>query len=648
MAPVDAATLQPHAATISALCENYFAHRFDLLGSGWVQVRYGMSCAGIETIRFPPHAAVSPDREGAWLESRLNRANLAQARRLWRLVSPDYAPIDWQIDFKSGYRWSESVPSRRCAFGRVPGADVKVPWELARLQHLPHLAHGYRLAAAGESGFRPAQCYAREFMDQALDFMATNPPRFGINWWSAMDVAIRVANLVVAHDVFMCGGASFPEAFEHALARSVREHAAHIWAHLSWHPVHRGNHYLCELAGLAFATAYLPGDGETEHWLDSACRGVVAEAKAQFHDDGGSMEASTGYHRLSAETIVYAGALMRATSREPDSDFFLRVAGFAGFIAGTARPDGLAPQVGDQDSGRFFKMVPLHAALDAREARRRYRNLESYVGLGDGERFPDEELRDHRHVIAAAAALVAPTPAWPVSWDLERALVASMAGKAPMVVRLPEATRAFGDRRHGEALLERLSRLPQSQRARYVFPFGEEHRSSAAYPHFGLFVIRGGDSYVCVRCGPVGNQGLGAHAHNDALSLELVTQGRDVVVDPGSYVYTPLPAERNRYRSVRAHFAPLVGRREPGDLQRGVFALGDEARPRCVFFDADGFLGQHRGYGRLVHRSLRFDGDCLVVEDFSEGDALEPIAQPSPERPHRPLLISPKYGAQLR
>src|SRR4051812_11482251 len=30
----------------------YLQHRFDLLGSGWVRVEHGMSCAGLEGIRF--------------------------------------------------------------------------------------------------------------------------------------------------------------------------------------------------------------------------------------------------------------------------------------------------------------------------------------------------------------------------------------------------------------------------------------------------------------------------------------------------------------------------------------------------------------------------------------------------------------------
>jgi len=111
---------------------------------------------------------------------------------VWARVDPGYAPIDWQLDFKSGHRWREDAWHLDIAFGDRPGVDVKVPWELARMQHLPQLAWAYGLAAAGAPGFEPAQRYAREVRNQVLDFIACNPPGYGVNWRCTMDVAIRV------------------------------------------------------------------------------------------------------------------------------------------------------------------------------------------------------------------------------------------------------------------------------------------------------------------------------------------------------------------------------------------------------------------------------------------------------------------------
>jgi 2-polyprenyl-3-methyl-5-hydroxy-6-metoxy-1,4-benzoquinol methylase len=578
------------AEQMHGLAAQYLEHRFDLLGSGWTQVAHGKACRGLHGIRFPAGPVVQPNAAGDWLAGRINAANLSESRRLWRMVSPGYRPIDWQLDFKSGFRWSESVPAQRIRFGDVLGADVKVPWELGRLQHLPHLAQAYALERK--------EAYLREFRDQALDFIACNPPRFGVQWASSMDVAIRAANLLVARDLFLDAGAPFDAGFEAVLERSIREHAAFVAAMLDWHPRYRGNHYLCGVAGLVFAASYLRFAPDRRRALAK----LQTEAQRQFLPDGGSFEASTGYHRLSGEALLQASLL--AADELPSTHFDL-LARIAGFAAETARPDGLSPQIGDQDSGRFLKLPVRCHALTVREAKARYANLEGYAELPEDAWYWDEELRDHSPL-------------------------ARVARSAPENVLMGELD---------DALISRLRALPVDNQCRYEFQFGAAQRSASAFPDFGLYVIRAGRSYVCIRCGPIGLNGRGAHAHNDALSIELVSEGMDVVCDPGSYLYTPLPAQRDRYRSVGAHFAPRMAGREPASLGPGLFRLGDEAQARCLYFDADGFLGMHRGYGAPVYRQLSFVDQTLVIEDFSEAGALAPF---------QPVPLSPKYGAVLR
>ena len=45
-------------------------HRFDLLGSGWLKVEYGMTSPGVEGNRYPPGRPVVADPDGRWLEQR--------------------------------------------------------------------------------------------------------------------------------------------------------------------------------------------------------------------------------------------------------------------------------------------------------------------------------------------------------------------------------------------------------------------------------------------------------------------------------------------------------------------------------------------------------------------------------------------------
>ena len=63
------------AAVLPELCGRYIEHRFDLLGSGWVKVAYGMTAAGLEGHRLS--AASRPriaDRDGNWLARTVTRS----------------------------------------------------------------------------------------------------------------------------------------------------------------------------------------------------------------------------------------------------------------------------------------------------------------------------------------------------------------------------------------------------------------------------------------------------------------------------------------------------------------------------------------------------------------------------------------------
>jgi hypothetical protein len=210
------------------------AHRFD--SSARCAVRGTIWVEGYRYDRAAPNRDKEP--------MRAHHQPIGRVTRIWQLVESEYTPIDWHLDFKSGYRWSESCWYRRIRYSHLPGVDVKVPWELARMQHLVQFAWAYGLAAAGEPDFASPDRYMSEFRNQILDFIATNPPRFGVNWNCTMDVAIRAANWLIAYDLFRAGGAVFDEAFEAELRRSVYQHGQHIVANLEWQRDWRSNHYL--------------------------------------------------------------------------------------------------------------------------------------------------------------------------------------------------------------------------------------------------------------------------------------------------------------------------------------------------------------------------------------------------------------------
>lgn len=659
----------------SALC---LEHRFDLLGSGWVQVRHGMTCRGLEGHRFAG-AEAGPVRG-------LNRANRGAARRVRRLLPPAYRPIDWHLDFKSGYRWPERLWYRDVAYGQVPGADVKVPWELSRMQHLAVLPWAFALARDGIPGFLPARAYAGEFRSQVLDFIAANPPRYGVAWACTMDTAIRAANWLAVRDLLLAAGAAFDPAFEALFADSVSAHARHIVANLEWSVELRGNHYLADLCGLLFAAAYLPRSPLVDAWLAFAVRELVAEVGLQFHADGSTFEASTGYHRLAGEMVLWTTALVLglpagkiAALREydhrlqpqppglapapvplyprpgsgPNSPFppwyFERLERLAAFTLEVADPAGRVPPIGDFDSGRFLKLWPAFRAEPAGLLRRRWANLEGIVDLPDDATYWREDHMDHRHLPAAASGLFdrADFRGAGDNGNPEAFLIGALAGGAlpagapitPAGAAPQAAEPAWGTEPPADALSLEIP-----------LPGGDlrEGLLLRAWPGFGLYLFRSRRLHLLVRCGPVGQRGNGGHAHLDQLGLVLTVDGRAIVGDPGSFVYTPLPALRNQYRSVQAHFAPRAADgREPGRYGPGLFCLPDGTRAVCLHFGPDGFLGEHHGFGVPVTRRVEILADRLRVTDWGRGLALLAPALPPPGQ-FCDVAFSPGYGWRER
>ena len=662
-----------------ALVEHVCNHRFNLLGSGWIQVFHGTDCRGVEGHRYKPGPAVRPDPRGVWLQERINRKNLDEAQRIWALVDPGYTPIDWQLDFKSGYRWPEKTWYQDIAYAYGPGVDIKVPWELARLQHLPWF--GLAQALTVQSG-SASPVYAREFRNQTLDFIAANPPGFGVNWRCTMDVAIRAANMLLAHDLFLAGEAVFDDEFDVVFRRSIQEHGRHIVANLEWHEELHGNHYLANIAGLAFVAAYLPRSAETDAWLAFSVQELVREVGHQFGADGANFEASVCYHRLSAEMVLFATAILSnlpqdkrealvsydpsllrvrpplepppvplytatgSDRRTPFPEWYWeRLEKMAEFTMHLTRPDGLATQFGDNDSGRFFKLGSAMRELTPDEMPSGNLNLMGHD--------LDEVDLDHRHLVAGVNVFFnRKDMAAFASRDIGADLIAGLAGGIQIVsyrgtsAEPASKTVRTGSDKDWSALQRRLSVLLQGSCRTTVFPAAglDLHNGLElfGYPDFGAYVFRSPRLFLALRCGSIGQGGIGGHAHLDQLTMELVIDGQTLIADPGTYLYTPLPARRNAYRSARAHFVPRLPGREPGDLSRNLFQLAGAGDGECLYFGARGFAGRHFGYGEAIYRLVAIEADRVVVKDFAESGAV--LEDPTPEK----LPFSPGYGKLRR
>lgn len=90
---------------------------------------------------------------------------------------------------------------------------------------------------------------------------------------------------------------------------------------------------------------------------------------------------------------------------------------------------------------------------------------------------------------------------------------------------------------------------------------------------FGLSVIRTKKYHITLRHHTYSAMQPSGHFHNDTGSITLVIDGIPVIVDPGSFVYTPSAEWRNHFRSVGVHNTCGLEGVEPASLQEYLFGL---------------------------------------------------------------------------
>lgn len=654
--------LHPSVENLRIAAGYILEHRFDLLGSGRAQVRHGMTCPGLAGYSYPAGPGVATDTDGNWLSERVSAPNLPFSRRIWRLIDDQYVPIDWHLDFKSGYRWSETTWYKRIRYGTTPGVDVKVPWELSRMQHLPQLALSAGLAMNEAPGFASPQAYAREFRNQVLDFVATNPPRFGVNWKFSMDVAIRAANLLVAYDLFQTAKVSFDNNFEEIFCRSIYEHGRHVIRNLEWTKEIALNHYTGNIAGLLFAAAYLPRSSETDSWLAFAVQELQNIVQQQFLADGSHCEDSTAYHCLCTEMVVYATALILGLPPDklqalreynhrhhcgrpalkpsplpmypsaggqrhtpfPES-YILRLRRMAAFVRDITRPDGTLPQIGDNDSGDFLVLVPDFAGMTVRKAQSRYLNLRHIDDLPETSNYYVPMETDRIRLIGSVKILLNGSKSGPrlENQNFEEQLVAALTagnilceetpvdsrtGKSDNVIT-PVNSRQDDSRKIPSELLKIEDTALWPTESGYIL---------SSFPDFGLYIFRSNQAYFSMRCGYSRSLPTSGHAHNDQLSFELAVNGKPFIIDPGTFVYTPLPEMRNRFRSTPMHNTLWFKGLEQNisiSGSTGLFHMTDRSLSTIEQLSNDLFVGKHYGFGDETVRSVKLEQNRIDGTD---------------------------------
>jgi hypothetical protein len=133
------------------------------------------------------------------------------------------------------------------------------------------------------------------------------------------------------------------------------------------------------------------------------------------------------------------------------------------------------------------------------------------------------------------------------------------------------------------------------------------------FPDAGQTILRsreGDGAEIWCRCdgGPHGFLSIAAHAHADALSVEVRHDGIDILADPGTYCYHGEREWREWFRSTAAHNTVEIDGLSSAD-SGGPFLWNSRPRTETTTCDVGAqpiqvWSARHDGYRRLPHRTV--------------------------------------------
>jgi hypothetical protein len=391
-----------------------------------------------------------------------------------------------------------------------------------------------------------------------------NPFLSGINWSSGIELGIRLLAWVWVRRLLdgWPGAAALFEDNEEAV-RQVRWHQQYLAAFRS-----RGssanNHVIAEAAGQLVASCAFPWFAESDRWRMDAGRLLESELRRNTFASGVNREMAFDYHGLVTELGLLA-VLESSGSGHPLSDeTWQGVCRMLDAIAAVLDERLQAPRQGDSDDGRAL-------VLDAPGTNR-------WASL-----------------LATGATVFGAAPWWPTCGPGVTSTVLTSFAPATFVVPARPA------------------------------------RRPSHFDDAGLTILRTAPGVVpeiWCRCdgGPHGHLATAAHAHADALSIEVRCGGVEILADPGTYCYHSEPGWRCYFRSTVAHNTLELGGKDQS-FAGGPFLWLRHARARTLeVVTTEGgentrWTAEHTGYRTLDPPATH----CRSVELNAEQRRLEVI-----------------------
>lgn len=276
----------------------------------------------------------------------LTRAEQAHAHQIELLGSgPKQLPaeIDWLADQKTGRRWPAGFHRDIDYNNFGEPSDVKMAWELSRLQWALPLGQAWLLTGDDRHALK-----LRQLLQQ---WIAANPYAGSVNWSCTMEPALRILTWTWMFHACAQAPSWQDPGFRREFLVALYLHCDFVARNLERADIN-GNHYTADAAALVYGGLFFGELGDAPGWQRLGWQILETELPRQVFDDGVDFEASVPYHRLVVELFLYPALYRQACEHTVSESYRERVAGMARFTAAYSRCDGSVPLWGDADDGR--------------------------------------------------------------------------------------------------------------------------------------------------------------------------------------------------------------------------------------------------------------------------------------------------------
>jgi Heparinase II/III-like protein/Heparinase II/III N-terminus len=409
------------------------------------------------------------------------------------------------------------------------------------------------------------EAYADRVASQLRSWWRENPFLSGVHWTSGIELGIRLISLTWIRRLLdeWPGVTGLFE--QNPLAvRQVRWHQQYLAAFRS-----RGssanNHVIAEAAGQLVASCAFGWFPESGRWRRASAALLERELIRNTFPSGIGRELAADYQCFVAELGFLAAAEADACGHPVSTLMWDRLAAMTDSAAALMDERSRPPRQGDSDDGRGL-------LLDAPVP----------------NRWPV--------LLALGEALVGRLDWWPPSPAGAESTIVGALAPGPRDISGRPARRPS---RFADAGITLLRSSPEEKAPE-----------------------------IWCRCdgGPHGFLSIAAHAHADALSVEVRYGGVDILADPGTYCYHGDPPWRSYFRSTIGHnTVELAGRNQ--SAEGGPFLWVRHARASEIIVTDDGeassWTAEHDGYMSLDpparhRRSVRLDRGQRRIEIVDE------------------------------